>query len=534
MLTIEPVIFTKKYGGTMQKRIHEVLAVFITFFLLPSAAWCMSSSVPGPNLPPRADAGEDQVVELHQTVFLDANKSRDPDGDDLSYHWRIIAKPPGAREGLHNAWRKDTCHFAPDKPGNWVIRLYVYDGRYDSRDIISVIVNKPKTSAPPDVPDLMAADMKAYGMYAGKYIRDISVRITNQGSAYLGPVAFRLVAIDKLSGGVISWDKKIHLDAICLAHSESKWFTLIPSDMEWPEDVKTVTFSVFIDPERKLEETSSQNNQVTKTLFRAQLRPRLKPAGLIDQTDFAIKAIDLEGIHKNKYLSEFVVHVRNRGKRYYGPLDVKVYSSANFAFEKELTLDPACFERNEQKQINLIEPDELLWPEDMPVLSFVAQIDEGHKIDDADRTNNAKPVLNAYRGDLGPRCGVELTGPVRIDGKLIRDAYRYYTFPIKQYGNWMSFTLRNPCSATKTTNLLLIFDANNIFTEGQNHVVAQSRLTLGPGRSRYIRLDKLAIPRQATYRDAYTHFAVLEHYKDGYDVLYSMEAKAEFIKIIGK
>jgi hypothetical protein len=343
-----------------------------------------------------------------------------------------------------------------------------------------------------------------------------------------------VVAIDKLTGGVISWDEKIYLDAICLGHLESKWFTLIPSDMAWPEDVTTVTFSVIIDPDRKIEETARQNNQLTKTLIRTQLRPRLKPVNPIDQTDFAIKAIDLDGIHKNKYLSEFVVLVHNRGKRYYGPLDLKVYSSAKLAFEKELTLDPACFERNEQKRINLVEPDEFLWPEDMPVLSFVAQIDGGHKIDDADRTNNAKPVLYAYRGDLGPRCGVELIGPVRIDGKLIRDNYRYYTFPIKQYGNWISFTLRNPCSAIITTNLLLIFDANNIFTDGQNHIVAQSRLTLGPGSNRYIRLDKLAIPRQATYRDAYTHFAVLEHYEDGYDVLYSMEAKAEFIKIIGK
>jgi hypothetical protein len=62
----------------MPKRNFTKLAVWITICMLPLAAWGMSSHVPGPNLPPRADAGEDQVVELHQTVFLDANKSWDP------------------------------------------------------------------------------------------------------------------------------------------------------------------------------------------------------------------------------------------------------------------------------------------------------------------------------------------------------------------------------------------------------------------------------------------------------------------------
>jgi hypothetical protein len=45
------------------------------------------------NLPPVADAGEDQPVYGYNQVCLDGNGSYDPNGDDITYSWSIFSKP---------------------------------------------------------------------------------------------------------------------------------------------------------------------------------------------------------------------------------------------------------------------------------------------------------------------------------------------------------------------------------------------------------------------------------------------------------
>jgi hypothetical protein len=50
--------------------------------------------IPAINRAPNPDAGDDQVVDENELVFLDGSNSIDPDGDELAYEWRQVAGDP--------------------------------------------------------------------------------------------------------------------------------------------------------------------------------------------------------------------------------------------------------------------------------------------------------------------------------------------------------------------------------------------------------------------------------------------------------
>lgn len=56
-------------------------------------AWQMASELLIPNLPPTADAGTDQAARLCSVVQLDGVNSFDPEGQELSFAWRLISTP---------------------------------------------------------------------------------------------------------------------------------------------------------------------------------------------------------------------------------------------------------------------------------------------------------------------------------------------------------------------------------------------------------------------------------------------------------
>ena len=81
------------------------------------------------NLPPNADAGLDQTVEVGTKVQLDGKNSRDPDGanSSLTYQW---TPPPGIT--LENSMGRKTG-FTPSAPGIYSFLLVVHDGADASR-----------------------------------------------------------------------------------------------------------------------------------------------------------------------------------------------------------------------------------------------------------------------------------------------------------------------------------------------------------------------------------------------------------------
>ncbi len=90
-----------------------------------------SSETPGSNRPPVARAGGDRVVSVFEPVELDASESFDPDGDDLEYQWDLLARPSGALAVINDRLLQQ-ARLTPDRPGEWVVRLTVSDGRLAS------------------------------------------------------------------------------------------------------------------------------------------------------------------------------------------------------------------------------------------------------------------------------------------------------------------------------------------------------------------------------------------------------------------
>lgn len=86
------------------------------------------ATTPSLNRPPTADAGPDQTVVVGEQAQLDGSRSRDPEGDTLSYSWRFLSKPSGSQAKLSNPTIVNPT-FTPDLPGEYLIELTVDDGK---------------------------------------------------------------------------------------------------------------------------------------------------------------------------------------------------------------------------------------------------------------------------------------------------------------------------------------------------------------------------------------------------------------------
>lgn len=88
------------------------------------------------NLPPNANAGDDQSVFLGATVSLDGTKSNDPDHapQALAYAWRFVSKPAGSRLGDADIVAENPdgsspkASFKPDVVGQFLVQLQASDG----------------------------------------------------------------------------------------------------------------------------------------------------------------------------------------------------------------------------------------------------------------------------------------------------------------------------------------------------------------------------------------------------------------------
>jgi len=75
----------------------------------------------GENLPPIANAGQDQLVIVSQPVALNGS-AIDPDGDAITYDWQFTGEPAGSTTLLAQPTLATTT-FVPDLPGVYVATL---------------------------------------------------------------------------------------------------------------------------------------------------------------------------------------------------------------------------------------------------------------------------------------------------------------------------------------------------------------------------------------------------------------------------
>jgi len=93
------------------------------------------------NTPPVADAGLDQFVTLiGSTVSLDGTTSYDEDGDDFTYSWTLIQKPPESEAALSDP-TSGTPTFIADVHGDYVASLVVMDEFGAMSEADSVIIS---------------------------------------------------------------------------------------------------------------------------------------------------------------------------------------------------------------------------------------------------------------------------------------------------------------------------------------------------------------------------------------------------------
>jgi len=517
----------------MKKKQLIVLCSLMALILSPLTALAMSSKVPGPNRPPVANAGMDQIVEPHEMVVLDGSGSFDPEENPLTYQWDIVSAPPGARARLIGAQGMRTCRLSPDAIGPWMIRLTVYDGRLRSEpDVVRIQVKEP--TPPPTKPDLKVTGIQFLGKTkAGKtYIKKINTHLKNSGLDWVGPVECRIIGMDKLSGGKFLLDERVTFDPSCLMRGDEHWFTLINRDIEWPADVSTITFRVLADPNNRINEINEQNNFKEQTIQRNQLQP---PGSLLPNAprpDLEIINITAAGLYQEKYINKIHVKIRNKGSTYTGPVDFRLsvlHQAASLVY-KTITRDQVCLRRWNETWITLSRR-EIAWPEAASSLRCYVAVDPLNKINEMDEGNNVSQT-EISRGAMLPFCNILVSQEISI-----RD-YRARMYKLKagqgfvfdcSGGDQFDFFLKlqNFCRRNNSIELYIVYDWTPIQKNGDNIVLKKGfKINNITVRGDYpVEIHDLKIPRKKKFEEHYTTFAILARHDRGYDVLFSAPVK---------
>ena len=112
------------------------------------------------NLAPTAVAGDDQLLVVGETAFLDGSGSTDPESDPLTYSWTITSAPAGSTATLSGEGTAFPT-FVPDLEGVYVVELVVSDfiGPGAPADTVEITATTVEDFA--EVQILLASDLIA-------------------------------------------------------------------------------------------------------------------------------------------------------------------------------------------------------------------------------------------------------------------------------------------------------------------------------------------------------------------------------------
>lgn len=85
-----------------------------------------------------ADAGEDRILEIGQTVTLDASLSQF-EGTGVQFLWEMVSKPESSSVSIQNSNQLQAT-FNPDNAGEYVFKLTMTKGALKSQDIVKITV----------------------------------------------------------------------------------------------------------------------------------------------------------------------------------------------------------------------------------------------------------------------------------------------------------------------------------------------------------------------------------------------------------
>lgn len=97
------------------------------------------------NRQPMASAVSDEVVAVGSTVQLDGRASSDPDGDSLTFRWKLSSRPAGSLASISDPSAASPS-FGADVRGTYLVELVVNDGQVDS--LPDTLVVRTANSAP--------------------------------------------------------------------------------------------------------------------------------------------------------------------------------------------------------------------------------------------------------------------------------------------------------------------------------------------------------------------------------------------------
>jgi hypothetical protein len=135
------------------------------------------------NIPPVANAGPNQTINVGTTARLSGAASSDVNGDPLNYSWFFVSKPVGSSASLLFP-QSISPTFTPDIAGTYIISLIVNDGKLNSQEA-TVIINVLEIQKL--IPDCNGLNCPAVGgnNYSGKGIGFWKYKNTTPNDIYL-------------------------------------------------------------------------------------------------------------------------------------------------------------------------------------------------------------------------------------------------------------------------------------------------------------------------------------------------------------
>lgn len=188
------------------------------------------------NLPPVADAGDNQMTTVNVPATLDGSNSFDPDEgpDPLSYMWRVVA---GSGDVQFSAPDAAVTEFTADSTGTYVLLLTVSDGSDEDSDSVNVVVVRENN---PPVADVSLSEN------SGRTNQPIELNGSRSSDPDMDPLTFSWSVITQPEGSspVID-DASAEITSLVVDEEGTYRVQLIVSDGLAQSDPVTFTIDVI-------------------------------------------------------------------------------------------------------------------------------------------------------------------------------------------------------------------------------------------------------------------------------------------------